>query len=498
MPYTFGMKNRVIVAGGVALVVAAFAMVSCAGSGSGGGGDAGSAPLSAVTDAKAHSDRRIKAIRRLNEAVAGGETDAASARESLKRVAWSRATWWQIRAAAIEELLEDDANLADTRNMMRLMLPTEPASQIVQLITDRATQGQWRELSAALVRRWAKLDSRVKDSERPERAALVAIFPGQPVEDAVFGVFAGRVEGVEVDERSRQDAWALLRRIDSSGRTRELLASTDGVGGENDELLSTLRRGARELKVVPDTTEELAWLQRLGAADRAEFWSGAAGVIARLGDEQTAGLKVRHAAIVRWCDRNQPSWLSMGREDLIAEVVRRLDDRPRHWRKETGPGSGKGESMTRWKDSLAWGDVLTVLVADEMMKSPAVGAALFEQAEADKKDTSTEHGGNIDADGGAFRVDFFPPRATQRYGDRRFVPPEEMIRAGDTALFHYHLHATTWDNAEYAGPSQGDLESAAALGRSCLVFTAIDAKRLGVDYYLGNGAVIDLGEIAKR
>ncbi len=476
--------------------VAAFS-ISLLLAGCSGGGKGGDAPLSAVNDKSAHTDTRIAAIERTQEAVAAGEIGATAARENLKRVAWSRSTFWKVRAAAIDELLKDEPNAADTRNMLRLMLPTESAPQIVEKITALAAEGRWSEMSGALVRRWSKVDSRVPDAERPERAALVSIDPDRPVEETVFAVFAGRVEGpnaAALDDRTREDAWALLRRIDSSNRTRDLLA---GGGSSDDELLAVLQRGARELRVVPETSEELAWLRRLGTAGNAAFWRECAASIARLNDELSRGLAMRHLGVLRWAGTNRTDWLATDRAGLLSEIERRLEGRPRHWRIGEGAGRARGESLHQARANLTWGDALAVLVADDLTRADGVPAALFDHAERDRKDNSTEYGGNIDAQGETVRVDLFPPRATQRYGDRQFVPSEEMLKAGDTALFHYHFHATTWKNSDYAGPSEGDFDSADALGRACLLFTAIDDRTLGVDYYQRGGTTIDLGVLKK-
>lgn len=466
-------------------------LASCAG---GGGKD--DAPLTAVNDSKVHTDTRTKAILRVNEAVASGEVDAASARESLKRVAWSRSTFWKVRAAAIDELVEDEKNLADTKNMLRLMLPTEPATEIVRKITDMAAAGKWSELSVAIVRRWSKLDSRVTDDKRTERAALAAIFPDRPVEDTVFAAFANTIEGAPADERSRQDAWALLRRIDKSGRTRDLLAG-GGAAADGDELMGTLRRGATELRCVPESAEQLAWLQRLGSQERAAFWQQCAAAVSRLSEEQVRGFAMRHLGVVKWAAENRSEWMNQDRAALLGELDRRLEGRPRHWRVGEGSAGNRGESLHRYRDELVWGDVLAALVADDLLKNPAATASLFEFAQRDQKDTSTEYGGNIDAAGDVARVDLFPPRATQRYNDRQFVPSEEMLKAGDVALFHFHFHATAWKNADYAGPSGGDIDSANTLGRASLLFTAIDDNTLGVDYYQAGGATIDLGVLKK-
>ena len=91
----------------------------------------------------------------------------------------------------------------------------------------------------------------------------------------------------------------------------------------------------------------------------------------------------------------------------------------------------------------------------------------------------------------------YSPRPTQRFGDQRFVAPEDMITQGDGAIFHYHMQVQDHNNGDYAGPSRGDVEYAARYGRSCLVFTFVNENTLNADYYQSDGARIDLG-VLKR
>ena len=72
-----------------------------------GGGDDGPVPLSRMHDAEALSKTRIQAIRRTWDAVDAGEIDHQQAREMLKRVIWSRSTYWATRNEAIDTLMRD-------------------------------------------------------------------------------------------------------------------------------------------------------------------------------------------------------------------------------------------------------------------------------------------------------------------------------------------------------------------------------------------------------
>lgn len=462
------------------------------------------APLSAINDAKAHTGTQIKAIRRAWQAVAEGEADGAEVREQLKKAAWARSRFYEVRLAALEALLADEPNLADTRNMMRLMLPTETQWQVIEMAGDTAATRGWTDLTTALVRCWARPVDEPSDAERPERRALERLHPGRGVEDVVFGVFVGESalgpehRGMaDSREREQQDAWALLRRLDGSGeRTKALLSRSDG--SEDDETLAVLRAAARDLGVIPDSADEVAWLSRLRGAEHEPVWSECADAVARLTEEARRDLSPRHLMGLRWAAAARPELFNASREELLTRLDETLKPRKRHVRPSAvTAGRRQPESLRTWRERMTWGDALLALIAAELVADQGLAAVLFAQADEDRADTSTEHGGVIDGGGGACSLRLFPPRPAQRYGDRRFVASPDMIEQGVDAIFHYHLHCTSYDNSDYSGPSDDDLAYAKRQGRACLVFTFINKRTLNADYYQGDGVTLDLGTLKR-
>ena len=473
-------------------------------SGSKGGAPAVS-PLAAITDLKAHTDTRIKAINRVNQAVADGEISQPAAREALKRAAWSRGSWWKVRIAAIEALIAQQDQIDDTRNMLRLMLPTETQGDVTKFICTYAADHGWTDLTQSIVRHWSRPDKGIPDAQRPERAALAKLYPDRSVEETVFVTFvelpAGQGKDADRQERIRMDAWGLLCRIDTAGRTTQLLS---GAPNSTDPLIATLQRAARELRCIPDTGDELAWVQRLGEAKNAAYWSSASSAVQKLGEEQVKHLRLRHLAPILWAESVHPEWLSASRADLLAQLGKALSGRSHRYRANESSGAvgrGTGETIDHWGEIMSWGDVLTALIGSEIVLQKELQADLFTEATSDQGDTSTEYGGVIVGSGqagdAACKAVLFPPRASERYSDKQFVPSLDMVEAGDTALFHYHFHVNVWENGGFAGPSGGDIDSALQLGRACLVFTGIEKGLLNADYYQGNGAVIDLGNIKR-
>jgi len=456
----------------------------------------------AVDDRQAPDEARLQTMRRLRDRA----ELAPETRETLKRVVWQRSTNDMLRVEAIGLLLRDDE--PDTRAMLALMLPTETSWPVIEHIATLSAQRGWTDMTPALVRSWSRSVLSPADEDRPERDALLALHPDTPLEEVVIGVFADdSLDGLFAEE-TRQDAWTLLRRLDPDGRRSVALLRTmpddEQDAGEGDALIDDIRRAAVDLAAIPETSRQLDWVRDMRAPEHAAFWRDASNALQRLEGEQREGLELRHAAVARWAATHRSEWFDMSRDAMLSRVETILDGRPRHERTGgSGDAVGRLERLRTWRDRLVWADAASILLADMAARDPHVAHELFRQAEADLEDTSTEHGGVLDAvetDASAdpaFDAIGFAPRPSQRMGDRRFIASVDMLKRGATALFHYHFHANDRSNGEYAGPSEGDLVYAREFGRACLVFTFIDKNTLGVDYYQPGGERVDLGEIQR-
>ena len=462
-------------------------------------------PVSPATmnDTDVSMGERKRAVQQAEADLAAG-VDVESTREALKNVIWRRSNFWKLRAAALDALLADEANLDDTRNMLILLLPTESvlgSQDMIEHIGDVAARRDWTDLTPGFVVCFSHPILGIDDDDRSEYDALRELHPNEPLTDVVFEVFTGQFENLELRERDRLAAWGLLCRLDPDReRTTELLATY--AGGSTDPLVETLRAAATDLHAVPATGEQLAWIQSLREDKHQAFWTEATGVIATLSDAQLDGFELRHAAGVIWASRYAPALLQEDRRALLDDVDRRLDDAKHYWR-TGGSNTQADEVLRRAKDDLVWGDLILIEAALDAMTDESLAEQLFEQAEKDKNDTSTEHGGVLETRDGApsaapqYVAWAYPPRPSQRLGDTRFVASDDLLYAGVAALFHYHFHAPKYDNRKYAGPSLADLEYARQYGRSCLVLSFINRDRLNVDYYQPNGARVDLGSIER-
>ncbi len=486
-----------------ALVVAGMVILVGSGCASSGGGSNAEVTLDSVMNRDLLPKTRKAHLRRLWELETTGVASHDEVRERLKRVAWLRSEWWEVRMVAIESLLQDTPNLDDTANMLRLLLPTEPSPQLTMFIGDLAAEYQWTELAPSFVRRWSRFDPHAVDDERVEYRSLRKLFPDRPVEDVVFDVFMDTElaePSVSDDEvrrrRQRDDAWALLRRLDTDGsRTITLLQGTAADPG--DEVLRQLRAAASTLGIVPDTRAEMEWLRRLMRPEWAGYREQAASIVAGLSPEQRRGLRLRHLPSLVHASRYAPDRLAMSRDVLVERIDDMVTSRRRHARSRGASGEMiSDEDIDRFRDRVAWADLIAIFGAAVLVDDPALAAGIFAQAERDRTDESTEHGGIINyGPGGSLEIQYYAPRIRQRLGDRQFTASPEMILASDESAFHYHLHAQEYDNGDYAGPSHQDELYATEQGRCCLVFTFVKRDAMNVDYYQPGGVVVDLGEV---
>lgn len=470
-------------------------------------------PLSDLRNPKLSAPVREKAIRQSWEQAQAGTLDKTAVREDLKTVAWSRHWLLPHRLAALKALLSDTdpKGAADTRDMVRLMLPREQEPAVTALLAQTVADRGWAEAVPSLVRSLSQPLNGVPDRERPEAAAIAKLRPGEPLERIVYQVFLNPPEeggafGLVSADRVRADAWNLLARLDSSGAIRtSLLNEDEAKSGPVDDI----RVGLRELHVIPVTGEELQWLfsLRSGKSDEhRQWWDETSRAVATLDAKKVGVLQMRNLEAIRWAAVYRTDWLAAERQQLLSELKRRLDGRKFYRRSSNNSERRRPspEGLKDWQDKLSWGDVLTILVADEGLKQKDLLTSIFAQVEMDRADETSEYGGlfrtGLESDhstGPAFSALLFPPRPGARKGDNEFIASSDMLAQGDHALAHYHFHVQETRNGQFAGPSSNDLLYAARYGRMCMVFTSVTSRALDVDLYTPDGAVLDLGEVVK-
>lgn len=420
--------------------------------------------------------------------------DEASYLKRLHAILWTPGYAVAVRAAALDRLADRDAERlhAAIDQGLPQLADWEWLVRLHAIIAER----NWQQHTDAIIRSWSRPTQIVADEiERPEYQALATMYGEAAVLDVLFATFATSSGSARQGLRTR--TWELLHRLGERPRLLQLLR--DHEPSADDLLLADLHRAARELDIVPHNREEILWVRQLMRPEYSAFRREAAEVVASLASEPRNTLALRDLAIVVSAARHDPDLLSASQRDLYERIDRHVRDQQRHRRTAEGVHHGlyRSEWLNAHRDDLTWGDLAAMAIVLRALDVPQVVDHLFDYAERDMTDESTEYGGLIELDdNGRFAVLEFLPRI--RRHDAMFIAPPEMFERSYTAIAHMHFHAQQYRNAEYAGPGDGDLAYADSTRANCLVLTFIDEDRMNVDFYRHDGVIVDLGEMHRR
>ena len=194
----------------------------------------------------------------------------------------------------------------------------------------------------------------------------------------------------------------------------------------------------------------------------------------------------------------RPELLKADRDALFAEVSARLsrDRIKRHGASFEGYGTQLAETTRAHEKEMTWGDCAAILITIAALDDAAVRKHLFDMADRDLSDRTTEYGGLLQLDAsGRFELIEYQPQS--RGSDVRFEASGKMFEDGYDAIAHFHFHAQAYDNRRYAGPHLGDFSYADATGVNGLMFCYIDSNTMNADFYRHGQVVIDLGEVLR-
>jgi hypothetical protein len=397
------------------------------------------------------------------------------------------------RERAFDLLYETDpkAVVAALENSLPRMGDVSWRRRVSELVGERKMQ----ELVPTLIRAWANpVPGLAGDEVRPERAALGMIVGEDQVSATLLRTMKDASPTTQANLRAR--CWELLMKSGDEARLRALLADPGSTQG--DAMLTDLARVANELGVLPTTREEILWARKLCEPSRAAFFADAKAALAQMPAARREQLELRAIPVAVACMKRRPSLLATTEPDLFAEIDARTTGRKKASPDFTGYGDGFTETLYQVRDRLVWSDLAAMALALDVLSEQALRAHLFEVADRDREDRTTEYGGVVAlAAGSASTAEFleFEPRA--KASDIRYESPQALFDALYTGLYHVHFHAQNYENEKYAGPHMGDFAFGDSARCNGLVFTFLSADLLGVDFYRHGRVVVDLGAIER-
>lgn len=445
-------------------------------------------PMKTLADPGALPTAHEAAMRQMDER---GEPSKAYLQQ-LRRICFQAGYVQAVREEAFDRLQRiDEPQLKET---IAITLPKLDALAWREWLCDRIAKEGWTDLAPTLVRAWSvPMPGWVAtDQDRPERRALVTLFGEGKIVDTLMDML---VNSNPVTERNlRLRCWELLQKQGQRDRLVALLA--DAKEKPDDALLSDLRRCSAEMGIVPATREEILWLQALLTTANLGFWNEARAAVAKLAPETRATLEVRELPVAVAAARHRPELLSASRPELYARVEARRNASGSRIAMASLEGymADHSETLYSQREKLRWGDLAAMTLAMELLDDASLRERLFAMADLDLQDRSTEYGGviTVGVDGRPQLVEFRPRIVGN---DLRFEAPQAMFDQGYTGLFHFHMHAQSYENAAYAGPHIGDFTYAGSTRANCLVFTFLRKRELNVDFYRHGPVVVDLGSV---
>lgn len=402
---------------------------------------------------------------------------------------WSK----ELRHEAWDRLAAND--VAGLKEALSLSLPKMEAFEWRREVCERIAAAGWTDMTPTLVRALAvPLPLWIpRLEERPEYLALMQLH-GNRISDTLYDLFLGADPIKEANLRAR--CWELL--ILTGQRERLVALLGDDSKATSDTLVIDLRASARDLGIIPVNREEILWIRSLRTPEHRAFWAEAAAAVAQMPPETRATLAPKDVPVAVAAARHQPALLARTREQMLADVSAMLSgpDTQRYTANFEGYGTKAAETVAAHAKELTWGDLAAISLLRQGLQVPQVRTHLFDFADRDLADRTTEFGGIIRLDGqGRFEVVEYPPRV--RGSDVRFEASQEMFDAGYTALSHFHYHAQAYENHRYSGPHIGDFTYSDATGVNGLVLTFVSRNRMNADYYRRGRVVVDLGVVER-
>ncbi len=470
---------------GLPVALALGLLVACGG---GCGAGAPRDPYETLKSNRVSSSAQIKALARLDAAPPSPRYVA-----ELERIILSPKGLLATREACVDRLARRDPAALERLLTVNLPLlrPTEFRSWVIQRAGELGNKG----LTKAIIRSWAMpVPYWERDAGRQEPEVLARMYGGPERVDVVL-VDTMLNARPFVERNLRYRCWELL--IDRGRRDLlvELVNDDELVG--DDEMLLDLRASVNELGVVPRNKEEILWIRELRARPYRAYWERMGRSFSRLDEQRRSELAPRDLAVVVAAARHRPELL----ERSDAELYRILDQQigasgPRYTADFSGWTVKVTERLSDVRGRAGWSDFVAMALAREALADDRFREHLFDQADRDLIDTTTEFGGIIRLDeSGRFELVEHPPRS--RVSDEKFLAPQSLFDDGYTALFHFHNHAQNYSNRRHAGPHMGDLQYAEETGANCLVFTFVKPNLLNVDFYRADEVVVDLGTVER-
>ncbi|HEY4329269.1 MAG TPA: hypothetical protein VGN88_06005, partial [Phycisphaerae bacterium] len=425
-------------------------------------------------DSSIPDDVRMAADRKL----AGLEGEGYLPRiEALERVLQQRGASTSMQIHAMDGLEEaDSSRLVVALKIFLSRAREEALARACDLAVRAGDEGLLPALTRSLARGEAEGDEERELRQRPEWHAIEKLF-GKPVREALWEMLH--------DSSGRVAALAVLARVETEGG---LVKELDAMGATEDKWLDSVRWWAGAFGTVPYGEYETDAVVSLHLPENEGLMARALAKYRTIAEGGDSWMAPRFVEVLAEVD---DAGMGMSRAALLADLRQRLSGIGHMRREPSSPGAmdDNPETLAFNEKRLSRGDLLMVRMLLRLL--PGKIAEFGREADADRADVTTEHGGLLKVEQGELII--VPRAPAMAESDVVYETSGRTIREAATGVALYHFHAQRVDNSERAGPSLGDMIFSKETRVNCVVITSVGKGQLDFDYYTPAGAVIDLG-----
>jgi hypothetical protein len=405
-----------------------------------------------------------------------GKTDPARL-AVLEQLLYAHGHSDAMRIYAMDQLA--DADPARAGNLLQLYFPRFEG-QVLDHACELAIRLGDPRLTDALIRSLARAADH--PDKRPEWHALEKLSGKSTVEVLYTAVEKSPIPSVRI---------AALDILQPYTIHEKMIAWIKGIPGSGpDGWLGDIKWWAAKFDALPHGPDENTWVHSLALPQNASLFRRAYARHLALRDQPDYQIAPRFITTLAAID---DATAALDRPALLEKIRTELAKQSHASRKPEDPGAAddRDQSLDAKGKNLTRCDLFAILLLLNNLNDPALIAELHRQGLADLSDTTTEHGGLLLLAQNKLEPRPYPTASADN--DFDYVTPETLTRDTVNGLAQYHFHFQQIHNTDRAGPGPGDLDYAKSARTNAVVITSIDTRKINIDYYTPNGAVVDLG-----
>lgn len=362
----------------------------------------------------------------------------------------------------------------------------EEDPEIRQLVLDYLGNTPVPQMLSSLVKAWAQEPQTTGPAEENYRQYV------QQVTDLSWDAALLRAINTP-DFEARPEAMEILARRMDRATLAERLRNTSA---KTDDMVA-LQSFLKHFEYLPKTREEYLSTVILYKARR-DMIPDASRLSLNWSRNDGYNFNIRDFHLLSRLARD-PLRSDLKRTQLVLELGKIFKTRRHVAHEATSPGADDDYKEDFWLqvDELTMADLWNLYLLNEMLSRPRVQLTLKVLGVRDRTETRGVLGGLVFYMNGQAEADLYAPNL-EAGNDLQYIPPDNLITDSRDALCRFIPHFEKISNADRAGPTREELQSARVNNYYGLILTQINENEFCAHYFNPEGVVVSLGVFPLR